>query len=214
MRASDGAIDVVEIDSTVRWHAIGDSAPRGLCGSGLVDAISEMLRVGVVDVTGMMRDASEMRSNEHPQFGDLILGQGASKSFRLVGPSDGASGRPVALSQRDVRELQLAKGAIRAGIEILMKELGIGPEDVKRVYLAGAFGNYIRPESALGIGLIPNFPNAQFVPVGNAAGTGAKMALLSRDARHEASEIVTQVEYLELSGRLDFQSEFAEAMLF
>ena len=214
MRASDGAIDVVEIDSEVHWHAIGESAPRGLCGSGLVDVISEMLRVGVLDPTGMMHDGETMRSNEHSQLGDLILGQGASRSFRLVSPSEGAAGRPVAITQRDVRELQLAKGAIRAGIEILMKELGIGPGDVKHVYLAGAFGNYIRPESALGIGLIPRFPNAEFVPVGNAAGSGAKMALLSLDARREANEIVAGVEYLELSGRLDFQSEFSEAMLF
>jgi len=113
-----------------------------------------------------------------------------------------------------VRELQLAKGAIRAGIEILLKELGLRAEDVRRVYLAGAFGNYIRPESALAIGLIPPFPNAEIVPVGNAAGSGARMALLSRGALREASAILQHTEYLELSGRPDFQEEFAEAMTF
>lgn len=118
------------------------------------------------------------------------------------------------MTQRDVRELQLAKGAIRAGIEILMRELGIEPEAVTRVYLAGAFGNYIRPESALAIGLIPRFPKAEIVQVGNAAGSGAKMALLSIQARREASEIASWVEYLELSGRPDFQDQFAEAMVF
>jgi uncharacterized 2Fe-2S/4Fe-4S cluster protein (DUF4445 family) len=214
MRASHGAIDLVEIDEDVCWHAIGESPPRGLCGSGLVDIVSEMLRTGVIEATGMMRDGQALRNNEHPKLGDRILGQGATRSFRLVESASGASGRPVDITQRDVRELQLAKGAIRAGIEILMKELGVGSENVGYVYLAGAFGNYIRPDSALGIGLIPHFPNAKFVPVGNAAGTGAKMALLSAQARSEASEIVSQVEYLELSGRFDFQAEFAEAMIF
>ena len=95
-----------------------------------------------------------------------------------------------------------------------MKELGIAADDVRVIYLAGAFGNYIRPESALAIGLMPRFPNARIVPVGNAAGSGARMALLSRDALAEASRLVGQVEYLELSGRPDFQDHFAEAMVF
>ena len=95
-----------------------------------------------------------------------------------------------------------------------MKELGITHADVKRVYLAGAFGNYIRPASALAIGLIPSFPNAEIVPVGNAAGSGAKEALLSRALLREATAVLEHVEYLELSGRPDFQEEFAEAMLF
>jgi uncharacterized 2Fe-2S/4Fe-4S cluster protein (DUF4445 family) len=92
--------------------------------------------------------------------------------------------------------------------------LGIGPEDVKRVYLAGAFGNYIKPTSALAIGLMPRFPQAEIIPVGNAAGSGARMALLSVSARERASRISEQVQYLELSGRPDFQDEFAGAMLF
>jgi len=118
------------------------------------------------------------------------------------------------LTQGDLRELQLAKGAIRAGVEILMRELRIAAGDVRVIYLAGAFGNYINPESALTIGLIPRFPNARIVRVGNAAGSGARMALLSREALAEASRLVKQVEYLELSGRPDFQDQFAEAMVF
>jgi uncharacterized 2Fe-2S/4Fe-4S cluster protein (DUF4445 family) len=216
MRASDGAIDAVEIDSDVHWHVIGSSAPRGLCGSGLVDAVAEMLGAGILDGTGMMLDQEAMarRSDGHVKLAGCISGAGAQRRFELVGAGQGAVGRPVAITQRDVRELQLAKGAIRAGIEILMKELGIGVEDVRHVYLAGAFGNYIRPQSALGIGLIPRFPNAEFLPVGNAAGSGAKMALLSKSARDETGEIVARAEYLELSARLDFQAEFAEAMIF
>ncbi|MBC7316224.1 MAG: DUF4445 domain-containing protein, partial [Chloroflexi bacterium] len=139
---------------------------------------------------------------------------GRQKEFVVASSDEGAGGRAITITQRDVRELQLAKGAIRAGIEILLKELGIGREVVKRVYLAGAFGNYIRPESALTIGLIPHFPQAEIIPVGNAAGAGAKMALLSRRERERASEVARRTEYLELSGRPDFQEVFAEALLF
>jgi uncharacterized 2Fe-2S/4Fe-4S cluster protein (DUF4445 family) len=214
MRAAGGAIDTVKIDGDVHWHAIGDSAPRGICGSGLVDLIAEMLRAGVIDSTGMMQDSETLNQNGQHKLAERIVQEGRQRVFELVRPSEGAAGRTVRVTQRDVRELQLAKGAIRAGIEILMKELGIGPSDVKYVYLAGAFGNYIKPESALAIGLIPDFPQAQIVPVGNAAGSGAKMALLSVGARNEATEILRNVEYLELSGRPDFQEQFAEAMLF
>ncbi len=213
MRAADGAIDAVKIDGDVRWHAIGNSAPRGICGSGLVDLVAEMLQSGIVDGTGMMQDADTLRSNGTEALA-ARLRQSRLREFVLVDARDGAGGRELVVTQRDVRELQLAKGAIRAGIQILMKELGIGPEDVVRVYLAGAFGNYIKPSSALTIGLIPHFPNAEIVPVGNAAGSGARMALLSKAAREEATLILRQVEYLELSGRPDFQDEFAEAMIF
>lgn len=214
MRAADGAIDAISIDGDVRWHTIGESAPRGICGSGLVDLIAEMLRVGIIDSTGMMQDGQTLRANGRSHLAERILQNGTQREFLLVSPAESAGGRPIKVTQRDVRELQLAKGAIRAGVQILMKELGIGPEDVKRVYLAGAFGNYIRPESALAIGLMPRFPNAKIIPVGNAAGAGARMALLSLSARKRAAQIPAQVEYLELSGRPDFQEEFVTAMLF
>lgn len=214
MRAASGAIDVIRIDKNVEWHAIGETAPRGICGSGLVDMVAEMLRTGIIASTGMMQEAEELRGDGHKELARRIKQQGKQRTFTLVDPSQGAGGRGVDVTQRDVRELQLAKGAIRAGIEILLKELGRAPEEVKRVYLAGAFGNYIKPESALGIGLIPDFPEAEIVPVGNAAGSGAKEALLSRASREEIVEILANVEYLELSGRPDFQQEFTEAMLF
>lgn len=214
MRAADGAIDRVHIDNgDIHWHTIGDVPPRGICGSGLVDLVAELLRVGIIDSTGMMQGGKSLRSNG--KYLARCLGQsGRCRIFELVTADEGAGGRPIQMTQRDVRELQLAKGAIRAGIQILMKELGIGVEDVRRVYLAGAFGNYIRPESALTIGLMPRFPHAEIVPLGNAAGSGAKMALLSAAARREAAELVKHVEYLELSGRPDFQEEFAAAMVF
>lgn len=214
MRAADGAIDVVRIDGDVYWHTIGNSAPRGLCGSGLVDLVAAMLDQGIIDNTGMMQNGETLHANGRPKLSERIRQNGRQRDFLLVESEEGAGGRPVIVTQRDVRELQLAKGAIRAGIEILMKELGVGPKDVRRVYLAGAFGNYIKPESALRIGLIPHFPNAEIVPVGNAAGSGAKMALISRSMRRQAERVLEHVEYLELSGRPDFQDEFAQAMVF
>jgi len=159
MRAADGAIEKVAIDSDVRWQSIGDAPPRGLCGSGLVDAIAEMLRVGVIKRTGKMQANGSSDAIGLEKIVARLEKQGRQGTFRLVDADEGAGGRPVTITQRDVRELQLAKGAVRAGIEILMDELGIGPEDVRQVYLAGAFGNYIQPQAALAIGLIPAFPN-------------------------------------------------------
>jgi uncharacterized 2Fe-2S/4Fe-4S cluster protein (DUF4445 family) len=214
MRAASGAIDVIRINEEVEWHAIGETPPRGICGSGLVDMVAEMLRTGVIASTGMMQDEQELRGNGHGELARRMREEGRQRSFALVDASQGAEGRAIEVTQRDVRELQLAKGAIRAGIEILLKELGCDPGDVKRVYLAGAFGNYIRPESALGIGLMPDFPNAEIIPVGNAAGSGAKEVLLSQASREEVVELLANVEYLELSSRADFQQEFTEAMIF
>ena len=214
MRAADGAIDRVRIDGEVHLHTIGESAPRGVCGSGLVDLVAEMLRSGVLDATGMMQPADALAAGGQPALAARVSQNGRQRSFALATHEEGAGGRPVLVSQRDVRELQLAKGAIRAGIEILMRELGISAEDVRIVYLAGAFGNYIAPESALTIGLMPRFPHARIVPVGNAAGSGARMALVSRAALAEATRIAERVEYLELSGRPDFQDQFAASMVF
>ncbi|HHX64317.1 MAG TPA: DUF4445 domain-containing protein [Chloroflexi bacterium] len=218
MRAADGAIDLVEIDrekdDPVHWHTIGDAVPRGICGSGLVDTVAGLLRAGVIDSTGLIQNGDALRHNGYAALADRIVGEGRHRAFHLVDGERGMGGRTIAITQHDVRVLQLAKGAIRAGIEILMQELSVGPDDVKRVYLAGAFGNYIRPESALTIGLIPHFTEAELIPVGNAAGSGARMALISRSARDETVEILSHVEYLELSGRPDFQYQFAEAMMF
>ncbi len=214
MRAAAGAIDAVQIDHTLRWSALGGSAPRGICGSGLVDAIAELLRVGAIDRRGKLLAPEAVRALGYPALAARIQGENRHRAVAVAAAHEAAEGRPVLLSQRDIRELQLAKGAIRSGIEILMKELGVQAGDVRKVYLAGAFGNYIRPESATAIGLMPRFPHAELVPVGNAAGSGAKMVLLSRAARESASALPARVEYLELSGRPDFQEQFAEAMLF
>ena len=214
MRAASGAIDQVSIDGDVHWRTIQNTPPRGICGSGLVDLVAQMLDAEILRESGMMHDAQHLTDLGQSALAARIRSEGRHRAFDLVLPQEGADGRPVRVSQRDIRELQLAKGAIRAGIEILLDELGIGHADVARVYLAGAFGNYIRPESALRIGLMPVFPNAEIVPVGNAAGSGAKLALLSQSARDETRDIVRLVEYLELSILPEFQDQFAASMVF
>jgi len=214
MRASAGAIDQVRIDDDVHWHTIANDVPRGICGSGLVDAVSELLRVGIIDSQGRLQSPEKVAEMGMPALAARIQGENRHRTFDVVTDRESPTGQPVRLTQRDIRELQLAKGAVRAGIEILMKELELAPEDVRKVFLAGAFGNYIQPESALGIGLLPEFPRAQIIPVGNAAGAGARMALLSRASLERASALLEHVEYLELSARTDFQDEFISAMLF
>jgi uncharacterized 2Fe-2S/4Fe-4S cluster protein (DUF4445 family) len=122
--------------------------------------------------------------------------------------------KDITITQRDIREIQVAKGAIQAGIEILKKELGIKTESISEILLAGAFGNYIKKESALRIGLIPSMGLERVRSIGNAAFVGSKMALCSKDAIREAIEIAKNTEQIELSGRPDFQEEFANAMSF
>ncbi len=189
MRASAGAIESVHIiDGKVQLGVIGGGVPVGICGSGIVDAISEMLKEHLIDETGRM----------------------AVPSFSLFKDDH----KDIAITQKDVREIQVAKGAIQAGIEILKKELDIKTESISEILLAGAFGNYIKKESALRLGLIPSMGLERVRSIGNAAFVGSKMALCSKDAIRESIEIAGNTEQIELSGRPDFQEEFANAMLF
>lgn len=212
MRAADGAIDRVDIEDEVVIHSIGRGKVRGICGSGAVDAIAALRRHGIIDATGRLLSRDEVEPLCGPRLAGRLIGHGAGTAFVLAPAEQTATGRPIVLTQRDIRQIQLAKGAIRAGIEILMRELPCSAEQVAEVCLAGAFGNYIRPSSALTIGLVPHFPRAVITPVGNAAGAGAQMALLSRQAWQEAAALMAQVEYIELSLRQDFQQVFMDAM--
>ncbi len=213
MRAADGAIDHVElVAGELVLHAIGRGKLRGVCGSGAVDAIAALRRLGIVDATGRLLGADEVAVGAGREFAGRLVQHAQGGAFVLAPSGQTAIGGPILLTQRDIRQIQLAKGAIRAGIEILVRELGVAPEQVAEVCLAGAFGNYIRPESALAIGLMPRFAHATLTAVGNAAGAGAQMALLSRRAWQDAATIAAEVEYLELSLRQDFQQVFMDAM--
>ena len=215
MRAAEGAIDHVDLrGGELVLHSIGQGKPRGICGSGVVDAIATLRQLEVIDATGRLLGPDELAPDVRQHLGHRLVPHAQGGAFVLAPAEETATGAPVLLTQRDIRQIQLAKGAIRAGIEILMKELAVAPEQVAGVALAGAFGNYIRPESALTIGLMPRFPAAKVTPVGNAAGAGAQMAILSRQAWRDAAAIARQVEYLELSLREDFQQVFMDALMF
>jgi uncharacterized 2Fe-2S/4Fe-4S cluster protein (DUF4445 family) len=197
MRAAEGAIEGVKIqDGEVGLTVIGDVAPVGLCGSGLVDAVAELVGAGMLDHSGrFVLDASD-------RFGKV----GEENVFYL---SD-----DVFLSQRDVRELQFAKASIATGWTILCKDLGVEPEEISQVLLGGSFGSYLTPASAVRIGLVPKLPLARIVAAGNVAGEGAKIVALSVTERAAANAVLDEVEYVELSGRTDFNDLFIDQLKF
>jgi uncharacterized 2Fe-2S/4Fe-4S cluster protein (DUF4445 family) len=204
MRATDGAIEGVQLGDRVELQVIGgDVAPIGLCGSGLVDAVAQLLNVGLLDHSGRMLSAADVPN--HPLAERLIEVEGV-RAFLLA--------EGVYLSQRDVRELQFAKGSIATGIKILMSILGVAASELDEVYLGGSFGSYLNPESAKIIGLVPDVDVDKIIAVGNSAGEGAKIALLSYRERQVAFELPSRIEYVELSGRSDFNDAFVEVLRF
>ena len=201
-----GAVDSVKIeDGTVRVTTIGGQAAQGICGSGLVDAVSEMKDQEIMDMTGRI-DEDEMPEEYESRCFDLD----GKPAFSLTGQGEDG----VFIAQKDLREVQLAKGAIAAGIEVLMNQLGVEFKDIEALYLAGGFGNYIDKHSACNIGLLPPELEERIVPIGNGAGAGAQRMLLDEDYLKRAEEIRRRMEYIELSARPDFQDLFVDHMLF
>ncbi len=197
MRAAEGAIEGVKIvDGDVRLTVIGDVEPEGLCGSGLVDAVAELVGAGILDHSGRFVAGSSER------LGKL----GEETVFNLA---DG-----VFLSQRDVRELQFAKASIATGWGILCRDLGVEPEEISQVLLGGSFGSYLTAASAVRIGLVPRLPLPRIVAAGNVAGEGAKIAALSITERAAAHAVLDEVRYVELSGRADFNDLFIDQLAF
>jgi len=215
MRAATGAIDKIMITSDVEYNVIGDAPAQGLCGTALIDLVAELLRVGALDTMGRLLPPEEMPGNVPDAVKRRIVsGENNALDFVIVPKDATAFDGPLVLTQRDIRELQLAKGAIAAGVAILLKEGGLSPEALGRVLLAGAFGNFIRRKQAKRIGLLPDVTTDRILYIGNAAGAGARMALLSRRCKNTADRISEETEYLELAARADFQTEFMSAMLF
>ena len=204
MRATEGAIEGVTLTDHVELQVIGgDIVPRGICGSGLVDTVAQLRLAGLLDVGGKMRSREEVP--EHPLSDRLITVEGV-RAFLL--------GENVYLTQRDVRELQFGKGSIATGIKVLMDVMGVSAADLDEVLLGGSFGSYLNPESAKIIGLVPAVDVDRILSVGNTAGEGAKMALLSFRERQVAFELPDKVEYVELSGRSDFNDSFVSVLQF
>jgi uncharacterized 2Fe-2S/4Fe-4S cluster protein (DUF4445 family) len=217
MRAADGAIETVRLDpdeGEVDVGVIGDVEPRGLCGSGLVDVVSELVRVGLLDGTGRFVP-DEVAAEQLPGLADRLTRVGDERVFVLHRPeADSPPEESVYLSQRDVRELQFAKAAISTGWSLLLSELGLEQGDVQQVLLAGSFGSYLSPAAAVRIGLVPQLPVLRIVAAGNVAGEGAKMALLSVRERAGAAALLEEVTYVELSDRPDFNDRFVEQLGF
>jgi uncharacterized 2Fe-2S/4Fe-4S cluster protein (DUF4445 family) len=204
MRATTGAIEGVTLGDRVDLQVIGgDVAPQGICGSGLVDAVAQLLLVGLMDHSGRLKLAEDV---PHHPLRDRLIDIDGIRAFLLA---DG-----VYLTQRDIRELQFAKGSIATGIKILMDILGVTPGDLDEVLLGGSFGSYLNPESAKVIGLVPPVDVSRIIAVGNSAGEGAKIALLSYRERQVAFELPARIEYIELSGRSDFNDSFISVLGF
>jgi len=214
MRATEGAIEGVSIDEDVELTVIAGGKARGICGSGLIDAIAEMLKVGVIEPSGRYANGPDQLEKIPPLVRGRLRKTERASEFVLVWGKDSATGEDIVLSQKDIRELQLAKGAIMAGIMILLQEMGSSPQEIDRVLLAGAFGNYIKRESALGIGLLPSLPLVRITTIGNAAGDGARMSLVSTEERARAEILAQRAEHVELSTKKDFQVEFIKALAF
>ena len=206
MRAAEGAIEGVKISSdAIELQVIGDTDPVGICGSGLVDCVAELVGAGLLDHSGRFVP-EETAAQIAPALAERLTKIGEERVFMLADK--------VYLSQRDVRELQFAKASIATGWHILMNELGVGPEDVSQVLLAGSFGAYLSPASAIRIGLVPRMALPRIVSAGNVASEGAKMAALSVRERAEARSLIAEVEYVELSGREDFNDMFIDELAF
>jgi uncharacterized 2Fe-2S/4Fe-4S cluster protein (DUF4445 family) len=212
MRAADGAIEVVGMTADeLTMKVIGDAEPQGLCGSGLVDAVTGLVKLGLLDSSGRLVAEEEARVLA-PGLAGRLTRIGQERVFVLHWR--GAAEDSIYLSQRDVRELQFAKAAIATGWHILLEEAGLTQDDVKQVLLAGSFGSYLSPAAAIRIGLVPKVPVQRVVPAGNVAGEGAKMALLSLRERAGGLALLEEVRYVELSDRADFNDRFVEQLNF
>jgi len=214
MRATAGAIEKVVIHDDVLLNVIGNTRPVGLCGTALIDAVAELLRKGIIDETGRILPPDEAPADLPQQLLARLVTMNNQTNFLLVPPEEAASGEAIYLWQKDVRELQLASGAIRAGINILLRRVGLTPDELGSVLLAGAFGNFIRRSNARRIGLLPQVPCGHIHFIGNAASLGAQLALLSADERERAERLRRATAHVDLSLDSEFQMEFGMAMMF
>jgi uncharacterized 2Fe-2S/4Fe-4S cluster protein (DUF4445 family) len=213
MRAAEGAIEGLKISGdALELQVIGDVEAVGMCGSGLVDAVAELVQSGLLDHSGRFIPTEEALAS-HPAVGTRLTKIGQERVFVLHWRGEDPA-HSVFLSQRDVRELQFAKASIATGWQILLNELGVGPDEITQVLLAGSFGAFLSPLSAVRIGLVPKLALPRIVSAGNVAGEGAKIAALSLRERAEAHSILREVEYVELSGRADFNDLFIDQLSF
>lgn len=214
MRATHGAIEKVMIEDDVIIEVIGGRAPIGLCGTALIDAVAALLRYGILDETGRLLPIDEWPSSVPERCRTRLLQTTEDVGFVLASAEHSGTGEPICLWQKDIREFQLASGAIRAGITLMLQRAGLERHAIDQVFLAGAFGNYIRRENARRVGLLPDIPVERIHFIGNAASMGAKLALLSWDSRTCAETLAREARHIDFSLDPEFQFEFSMAMLF
>ena len=216
MRGCAGAIEKVVVEEgRLRINVIGNKAPAGLCGSGLIDVAAELLRHGIVTPQGRLLSRDQLPSGVPPDLANYVVLHKGQAAFLLASPIIAADERLLLLTQRDVRELQLATGAIRAGIVILLQRAGLEPNDLDRILMGGGFGNFIRRSNAQRIGLLPSkIEHHRIRYMGNTSLAGARLVALSRRARDAAEQIARRTEHVDLSSDAAFHREFAEAMCF
>lgn len=205
MKAVTGAIEKIKINSgnlEVSYETIDDEPPVGICGSGILDGVAELIRTGVINIRGRFTNMDNER----------LIQQNGKKEFVIAWGNETVTGKEITITQADIGEIQLSKGAIHTGVAITMRRRGYTKEDLDRVYIAGAFGYHIDPMSAKIIGMLPDIPTEKIKFVGNTAITGAKMCLTSRETREKAHTLSKKIRYLELAVDPDFQKEFVNSM--
>lgn len=213
MRAAAGAIEDVTVSDDVYINTIGDERPKGICGSGVIKAIAQLLKIGVITTSG--RFSGGDRIDGFPEsIKRRLLNNGGRKEFILAFAEESATGTDISITQGDIREIQLVKSSIFTGSQILMESFGVDPYEVEQVLIAGAFGNYIDLDSALAIGLIPRTGREKINPVGNAAGAGAVKALLSEKYLQRCCTISSQAGFIELANHKEFQRRFIRNLSF
>lgn len=215
MRATAGAIEEITFGEDVTYSVIGGGKPAGLCGSALIDLVAHLLRAGILSSQGLLLDREYLPEALPPALAERVIPGEEGASFVIAGPAESAIGRAITLTPRDVRNLQLATGAIRAGISVLLGQAGLQPADIQQCLVAGAFGNYIRPGNAQRIGLLPHqIPPENIRFVGNTSLAGARRVTLSRAERAHADTLAMATRHVELSRDPNFQMAYMEGMFF
>ena len=212
MRGALGAIDRVTVDDDLHVHTIGEADALGICGSGLIDLVAGLLDAGVIDWTGLIQ--VESRAALPPKLAERVVMRGEERQVIVLRPGEAGARAEIVLNQDDVRQVQLAKGAIASGVVMLQHVAGVPDARVAELMLAGGFGNYVSIASALRIGLIPPLPVERIRYVGNAAALGAQLCLVSETERRRAESVAARIEHVSLAAHPDFERIFVEAMNF
>src|SRR5438876_3530292 len=212
MRGALGAIDRVTVDDDLHVHTIGEADALGICGSGLIDLVAGLLDAGVIDWTVLIQ--VESRAAPPPEPAERVVMRGEERQVIVLRPGEAGARAEIVLNQDDVRQVQLAKGAIASGIAMLQHVASVSDETVTELMLAGGFGNYVSIASALRIGLIPPLPKEKIRYVGNAASLGAQLCLVSETERQRAESVAARIEHVSLAAHPDFERIFVEAMNF